>query len=99
MTNNNEQLIVDTIFNCIHVLNKERDMNDQIIASLDTYLFGESSILDSLSLVSIIVDIETAISDQFNIEISLTDDKAMSATPVPFTSVITLRDYIFKLIK
>ena len=61
-------------------------------------MFGESSALDSLSLVSVIVDLETLITDQFGRAISLTDDRAMSRDPVPFTDVGSLKAYILEML-
>lgn len=48
--------------------------------------------------MSVIVDIETAVADQFGEPISLTDDKAMSRPVSPYTHVGALVDYIFELL-
>ncbi|OFX38208.1 MAG: hypothetical protein A2X08_09195 [Bacteroidetes bacterium GWA2_32_17] len=63
-----------------------------------TLLLAEGSIIDSLTLVSLIVDIETTYSTDYNIEISLSDDRAMTREISPFLSVSKLVDYIYELI-
>lgn len=54
--------------------------------------------LDSLSLVSFITDIESLISDEFDKNIILADEKAMSQRVSPFRTVETLTVYIKKLL-
>jgi acyl carrier protein len=75
-------------------VNSERSINDQFLVDLNTRIFGENSVLDSFSLVSVIVDIETEISEKSGYEISLTDDKAMAQEISPFTDVNSLTTYI-----
>ena len=64
----------------------------------NTILFGSGSRIDSLSLVSVIVDLEALFSDAHGFDISLTDDRAMTRQISPFDSITTLVDYIFEII-
>ena len=98
MSSSQEGPVLDAIFQVLRTLNEERGPGEQIAIGSDTCLFGEGSALDSLSLVSVIVDLETLVSDQFGRSISLTDDKAMSRDPVPFTDVTALKTYILELV-
>jgi acyl carrier protein len=61
----------------------------------DTPLIGSHSIIDSLGLVHLIVDIETAFLDE-NIELSLTSESAMSSKVSPFRSVGSICNFIAK---
>ncbi len=63
----------------------------------DTVLFGKESILDSMGLVNVIIDIESRFLDE-GYEISLTSEKAMSRNVSPFKNVGTLTDYIVELL-
>lgn len=63
-----------------------------------TKLFGSNSPLDSMALVSFITDLEEKISEEFNEDIILADEKAMSQKTSPFRSVETLTLYIEKLL-
>jgi acyl carrier protein len=62
-------------------------------------LFGANAKLDSLGLVTLLLDIEQEINDQFDALISLVDERAMSQTKSPFRTIGTLTDYIEKLIE
>lgn len=84
--------INDIVFNVI----KEYSLvNELQIGELtkDTPLIGSSRILDSMGLVNVIVDIETAFLDE-DIEISLTSETAMSGRISPFRSVGSLCNFI-----
>lgn len=86
------------IFDALRSLNQELPEQEQVELSYDTLLFGGESTIDSLSLVSVIVDVETLVSTRFNRAIALTDDRAMTRDPSPFTSVRTLADYVVELL-
>lgn len=60
---------------------------------LETPLIGNNRILDSMGLVNIIVDIESAFME-LNIEIMLTSESAMSSRISPFRSVGSLCNFI-----
>lgn len=59
----------------------------------DTPLIGSGRLLDSMGLVNVIVDIETAFLDE-DVEISLTSEAAMSGRISPFRSVGSLCNFI-----
>jgi acyl carrier protein len=61
-------------------------------------LFGSDVRLDSLDLVSVITDLEEALSDQLDYFLSLTDDAALSREISPFDTIGTLLDYCEELI-
>lgn len=75
-------------------INEERGPDEQLKIDLNTRLFGADAVLDSLSLVSVIVDVESAVSEQAGHEISLTNDRAMSQEISPFSDVNSLTTYI-----
>lgn len=63
-----------------------------------TILFGIGSQIDSLSLVSVIVDLEMHYATELDVEFSLTNDRAMTRAISPFDSIENLVDYIHELI-
>ena len=85
------------IYGAIAALNAERDPTDQIPASPGTALFGVDAVLDSLSFVSLVTDVETTLNVDHGLDISLADDRAMSRAQSPYETVATLRDYIVEL--
>jgi acyl carrier protein len=75
-------------------LNQEFEPEDRVQVSPETRLFGSDAVIDSLSLVSIIVDVEQAVADKTGAAVSLTDDRAINQEASPFRSPATLADYI-----
>jgi acyl carrier protein len=72
---------------------------DPSSVSPETRLVGHSAVLDSMGLVSLILDIEQRVNDQYDVLIILADERAMSQKQSPFRSVSTLADYIVQLIQ
>lgn len=64
----------------------------------ETRLIGRDSVLDSMGLVNLIVEIEQRLEDEFDISLVLADDRAMSQKNSPFRSVQSLSDYIYQLV-
>lgn len=93
-----EATVLEIVLAALRSLNNERDEESKISIGIDTPLFGTKAALDSLSLVSIIVDIETAISDKAGRYVSLTADDAMAQEASPFADVGSLTRYITKLV-
>ncbi len=89
-----KNVIQAIILQALKNINEERGSDEQLKIDLNTRLFGADAVLDSLSLVSVIVDVESAVSKQAGHEISLTDDRAMSQETSPFSDVNSLTAYI-----
>lgn len=62
-------------------------------------LFGEGGIFDSIALVTLIVNIEQAIQDTFNIDLLLANEKAMSQKNSPFKTIGSLSSYVMQMIE
>ena len=90
--------IKQIVTNSITEVNLGLSKENQLENSTGTRLFGGNSDLDSLGLVNLIVAIEQHLEEEFNITISLADDKAMSQKHSPFKTVGTLVDYIEMLL-
>ena len=85
------------ILHALEALNVDRDPEDRIVPSIATPLFGSEAEIDSLDFVSLIVDVETSLSVDHGLSISLADDFAGSGAQSPFATVETLREYILTL--
>jgi acyl carrier protein len=59
-------------------------------------LFGPLGLLDSLGLVSVLVEIEQKIADRHEVAVSLMDDRAMSESSSPFRTIDSLADYVMR---
>jgi len=60
----------------------------------ETYLIGQSAVLDSMGLVTAILDIEQRLADEYDAVLVLADERAMSQKNSPFRSVRSLTDYV-----
>ena len=94
----NKQKITEIVINQVEQINATFPDDQKIEVNNETILFGKGSSIDSLSLVSVIVDLEMYFSDEYGFEISLTDDRAMTREISPFDSITSLVDYIFEII-
>ena len=91
--------IKNKIIEALNELNEELENENLNNITKETKLYGGSGALDSLALVSLITDLEERISDEFEKDIILADEKAMSQRTSPFRSVETLTNYIQKLLE
>ncbi|MCT7541260.1 hypothetical protein [Aliarcobacter cryaerophilus] len=94
-----QQKIEKIIVEALEELNEELENENLNNPTSETKLYGGSGVLDSLALVSLITDLEERISDEFEKDIILADEKAMSQRTSPFRSVETLTNYIQKLLE
>jgi acyl carrier protein len=91
--------ILKVVFLSIENFNSESELQIDITEGEKTRLFGGSGILDSLGLVTLIVDLEENIEDEFDVTLSLANEKAMSRRVSPFSSIKLIVDYILDLIR
>ena len=86
--------ILNLIYVTLDEYNEQLSDELQLEKSSDTKLFGRGSKLDSLGLVNLIVAVEQNIEDEFDVIITLADERAMSQEHSPFRTVGSLVDYI-----
>ena len=88
--------IVEIVKSAVGDLNEELGYEEFENLSEETGLHGGEPGLDSLSLVSLIVDIEGQVGQEFGKEVVLADEKAMSQRNSPYRSVGALIDFIME---
>lgn len=84
-----EHLVLEAVRN----LNLARIPEARLDVSPTGLLFGAGSPLDSLGLVSLLLDIEEALQSR-GFDVTLSDERAMSQTRSPFRNVPALVAYI-----
>ena len=89
-----KEKILQLIYEAIDALNTQLPKEEYIEKDDGTALFGTGSKLDSLGLINLIVAVEQNIEDEFDITITLADERAMSQKHSPFRTVGSLADYI-----
>ena len=72
----------------------EIELYKDVVLDENIRLIGTSSVFDSMELVQFIVEVESLLDEEFEIEIELTSDKAMSRRNSPFISINTLTEDI-----
>jgi acyl carrier protein len=61
-------------------------------------LVGKDAVIDSLGMVSLIVEIEQALETGHDVSVTLANDRAMSERNSPFRTVGVLTDHVMTLI-
>ena len=94
-----KEIILETIYNSINELSEQLPQEQQLAQSTKTVLIGKDGRLDSLGLVNLLVIIEQNIEDEFDVSITMADERAMSQKRSPFRTIGALADYIDALLK
>lgn len=63
-----------------------------------TRLFGKKGLLDSLGMINLILELEETLFEEFEVNIVIADEKALSQKRSPFKDVTSLVDYITTLL-
>lgn len=90
--------IVRVISSALKDLNEDLQNDELDNPGEQTHIYGRKGNLDSLALVSFIADLEGKISCEFDKDIILADERAMSQANSPFKTVGNLADYIQSLL-
>jgi len=93
-----KEKIINNIYKSIEEIYESMDVKISLEKGIETQLFGGGD-LDSLGLVNLIVSVEQNIEDEFNVIITIADDRALSQKHSPFRTVGSLADYIEILLK
>lgn len=91
--------ILAVICDCVRRLGEEVGSDVLARPEEDTPLMGENSGVDSIALVSLIVEIESRLSEEFEMDLVLADDRAMSSARSPFRRVGILTDHVLELVR
>jgi len=85
--------IFSIIKEAITELNEELDYDTLKDVSEETQIFGGDDGIDSLSLVTLVTEVESSIFDELEQSISLADEKAMSMRNSPYRNVGALLEF------
>ena len=87
------------VYNAIDEVNELLESEQQITKSDETVLFGEEGVLDSLGLVKLIVAVEGKVQEEFDVPVTLANEKAMSMKNNPFQTVGALTAFTTSLLE
>lgn len=86
--------IVDIICRAIAAENELRTSPIDVSQGEATPLYGPEGKLDSLGLVSVIVEVEQLLTQKMGMSVVLVSDRAMSARSSPFATIGSFADYV-----
>ena len=91
-----DEAILAVVMEAMRATNAARPAASALVISPVAALFGPGSPLDSLDLLTLLLDIEEDM-QRAGCPIRLSDDRAMSQTRSPFRSVTSLVEYIGRI--
>lgn len=86
--------VLQVLYRAVDRVNEQLPEDRPLAKSPQAVLFGKNGRLDSLGLVSFIVEVEQELEDEFGVGITLADERAMSQKNSPFLTLQTLEEYI-----
>lgn len=75
------------------LLSKDLSFSDNVI------LYGKNGLLSSFNLITLVVDVEGYVNEEFNVPVTIADERAFSERNSPFATIESLATYTEKLIK
>lgn len=93
----NIDILISELIGLLNEFIEENDIELEDTISSTTRLIGSTGILDSMELVTFIVDVEDFIEDNYNRNVELANDRAMSRRTSPFINIESLSKYILEL--
>jgi acyl carrier protein len=86
--------VVEAIYEAIRRTNEARPPEAALTCSEDTVFFGQGGSLDSLGLVSLILDVEELVNARWGTALVLADERAVAQRRNPFRDVTSLADHV-----
>ena len=90
--------IQQAVYRAVDELNKQLPKGVSVNKSPDAVLYGKTGKLESIDVVTLIMEVEDQIKAEFGQSITIADDRAMSRENSPFLTVGSLTDYVAELL-
>ena len=90
--------ILEAVYRAVDELNKQLPKGVSVNKSPDAVLYGKTGKLESIDVVTLIMEVEDLIKAEFGTSFTIADDRAMSRENSPFLTVGTLSDYVAELL-
>lgn len=90
--------IEQAVYRAVDELNKQLPKGVAVNKSPDAVLYGKTGKLESIDVVTLIMEVEDQIKEEFGTAITIADDRAMSRENSPFLTVGSLTDYVAELL-
>jgi acyl carrier protein len=70
--------------------------NAKLAKSPETVLMGEKGVMDSLALLTLLVDLEDELRTKLSVDVSLIEDDFMTDVQGPYSSIANLTQWIYE---
>jgi len=87
-------LFLEIIFSAIKEVNKQQPPEYQLNLDKNEFLISDKSSLDSLGLITLLINIEEKISKKFKINLNLLDEELISEKNTPFETLASLAAWL-----
>ena len=91
-----KETILGIIKNAVEELNEELEYEELEDVSGETVLFGGDNGIDSISLVSLVMEVESNVNEEFDSNVTLADEKAMSSRNSPYRNVGAFTEFVME---
>jgi acyl carrier protein len=93
-----QERVQEVVYRAIDSMNSQLPDGAPIEKSPDAPLYGGSSSLESLDFVTLIMEVEEKVRDEFGVELTIADENLLSKEKSPFTTVGNLTKYLTRLL-
>lgn len=92
--------ILKAIYSAVDEVNRQLPKGVFLEKSPDESLYGKSGKLESLDFVTLIMEVEEKVKDEFGLEsVTIADEQLLSKEKSPFLTIGTLADYLQEYVK
>ncbi len=91
--------ITKAVYLAVDALNAELPAGVSVEKSLDAPVYGAGGKLESLDIVTLIMEVEEKINTEFGTDITIADENLLSKQKSPFSTIGTLIDYLEETLK
>jgi len=86
--------VLEIIYGCIDELNRMLPSDAKLTKTTDTILVGDSGVIDSLSLINLLVSLEEALRSKLDLQCFLLDENLLVDPEGPYRSIGQLSEWI-----
>ena len=94
----NHEKVRNVVYSAVDSLNKQLPKGVSVDKSPDAPLYGKSSRLESLDFVTLIMEVEEKVKEEFGVDITIADEDLLSKEKSPFSTIGTLTEYLAELL-
>lgn len=95
----NKERLLKVVYGAVDNLNKQLPKGVALEKSPDATLYGAGGDLESLDFVTLIMEVEEKMKEEFGLDIQIADENLLSREKSPFTTIRALTEYLDELVR